>query len=137
MSAIQRGLYVTIGAADYAAEKIGEIPAVSKFVEQSKKLSEKSVLDRARELEPKLREQTADLQKRGEKAVKRLREQGEELRKQVQNFPKDARKQLQELPATARKQVTEIRERITKPAATNGAKKPATAKATKSPTAVS
>ena len=59
-----------------------------------------------------------------------------ELRKQIQSFPTDARKQLQELPATARKQVSEIRERFTKPAGTNGAKKQTTAKA-KSTTAVS
>jgi hypothetical protein len=129
MSVIQRGLYVTIGAADLAAEKFGEIPAVSKFVEQSKKLGEKSVLDRAREIEPKLREQVAELQARGEKAAKRFAKQREELRKQIQSFPTDARKQLQELPATARKQVSEIRERFTKPAATNGAKKTTTAKA--------
>src|SRR5712692_7402944 len=132
MSTIQRGLYVTIGAADLAAEKLGEIPAVKQFVEQSRKLGEKSVLDRAREIEPKLREQVADLAKRGEKAAKRFQKQREELRKQIQSFPTDARKQLQELPANARKQVSEIRERFTKPAGTNGAKKPATAKATKS-----
>ena len=51
MSAIQRGLYVTIGAADFAAEKVREIPGVAKFVEESKKFGEKSVLDHAREIE--------------------------------------------------------------------------------------
>ena len=87
MSAIQRGLYVTIGAADFANEKVREIPAVAKFVEQSKKFGEKSILDFARELEPKLREFSTELQTRGEKAVARLREQSGEVRKQIENFP--------------------------------------------------
>jgi len=135
MSAIQRGLYVTIGAADLAAEKVREIPGVSKFVEQSKKFGEKSVLDHARELEPKLREFSTDLQSRGEKAVARLREQSDEVRKQIQNFPTDARKQLKEFPDTARKQLSDLRGLINRTSETP-AKKPA-AKATKAPSAVS
>jgi len=135
MSAIQRGLYVTIGAADLAAEKVREIPGVSKFVEQSKKLGEKSVLDHARELEPKLREFGTELQTRGEKAVARLREQSDEVRKQIQSFPTDARKQLKEFPDTARKQLSELRGRINR--TETPAKKPAAAKATKAPSAVS
>src|SRR5437667_202259 len=87
----------------YLSQKVREIPGVSKFVEQSKKFGEKSVLDHARELEPKLREFGTELQTRGEKAVARLREQSDEVRKQIQNFPTDARKQLKEFPDTARK----------------------------------
>jgi hypothetical protein len=135
MSAIQRGLYVTIGAADLANEKVREIPAVAKFVEQSKKFGEKSVLDFARELEPKLRDLSTELQARGEKAVARLRELGDDVRKQVQNFPTEARKQINEFPATARKQVSELRGLINRTPETP-AKKPA-AKATKAPSAVS
>ena len=135
MSAIQRGLYVTIGAADFANEKVREIPAVAKFVEQSKKFGEKSILDYARELEPKLRELSTELQARGEKAVLRLREQGDEVRKQLQNFPTDARKQIKEFPTTARKQVSELRSLINRTPETT-TKKPA-AKATKAPSAVS
>src|SRR5687768_1858275 len=131
MSAIQRGLYATIGAADLAGEKVREIPAVAKFVEQSKKFGEKSIIDFARELEPRLRELSTELQKRGEQAVARLREQGDEVRKQIENLPTEARKQIKEFPTTARKQVSELRSLINgtsedKPAA----KKPA-AKATK------
>jgi hypothetical protein len=136
MSAIQRGLYVTIGAADLAAEKVREISGVSKFVEQSKKFGEKSVLDHARELEPKLREFGTDLQARGEKAVARLREQSDEVRKQIQNFPTDARKQLKEFPDTARKQLSDLRGLVNRTPGTT-AKKPAAAKATKATSAVS
>jgi vacuolar-type H+-ATPase subunit H len=146
MSAIQRGLYVTIGAADLAAEKVREIPGVSKFVEESKKFGEKSVLDHAREFEPKLREFGTELAARGEKAVARLREQGDEVRKQIANLPTDARKQIKEfpttarkqikeLPTTARKQVSELRGLINRTPASS-ARKPA-AKATKAPSAVS
>jgi|SRR5947208_10884881 len=131
MSAIQRGLYVTIGAADLAAEKLG----LQKVVEQSRKLGEKSVLDHARELEPKLREFGEELQARGEKAVTRLREQSDEVRKQIQNLPADARKQLKEFPDTARKQLSELRGLINRTPETT-ARKPA-AKATKAPSAVS
>ena len=136
MSAIQRGLYVTIGAADLANEKVREIPAVAKFVEQSKKFGEKSIIDFARELEPKLRDLSTELQARGEKAVARLREQGDEVRKQIQDFPTEARKQINELPATARKQVSELRSLINRTPKDTAAKKPA-AKATKAPSAVS
>jgi hypothetical protein len=135
MSAIQRGLYVTIGAADLAAEKVREIPTVSKFVEQSKKLSDKSVLDHARELEPKLRELREELATRGEKAVKRLRAQSEDVRKQIQNFPADARKQLKEFPDTARKQLSELRGLVNRTPETPAKK--TTAKPTKAPSAVS
>jgi len=131
MSTIQRGLYVTIGAADLAAEKLG----VTKFVEQSRKFSEKSVLDHARELEPKLREFGVELQNRGEKAVARLREQSDEVRKQIQSFPADARKQIREFPDTARKQLSDLRGLINRTPETSG-RKPA-AKATKAPSAVS
>jgi hypothetical protein len=135
MSAIQRGLYVTIGAADLAAEKVREIPGVSRFVEESKKFGEKSVLDHARELEPRLRELSTELQQRGEKAVARLREQSDEVRKQLQSFPADARKQLREFPDTARKQLSDLRGLINR-APQTPARKPA-AKATKAPSAVS
>jgi hypothetical protein len=135
MSAIQRGLYVTIGAADLAAEKVREIPGVSRFVEESKKFGEKSVLDHARELEPKLREFGTELAARGEKAVARLREQGDEVRKQIASLPTDARKQIKELPTTARKQVSELRGLINRTPSTT-ARRPA-AKATKAPSAVS
>ena len=135
MSAIQRGLYVTIGAADLAAEKVREIPGVSKFVEQSKKLGEKSVLDHAREIEPKLREFGTELANRGEKAVARFQKQSDEVRKQIQNFPTDARKQLKEFPDSARKQLSELRGLINRTPETTS-KKPA-AKATKAPSAVS
>ena len=136
MSAIQRGLYVTIGAADLASEKVREIPAVAKFVEQSKRFGEKSILDYARELEPRLRDLSTELQVRGEKAVQRLREQGDEVRKQIQSFPTDARKQIKEFPTTARKQVSELRSLINRTPEETTARKPA-AKATKAPSAVS
>lgn len=135
MSAIQRGLYVTIGAADLAAEKVREIPGVAKFVEESKKFGEKSVLDHAREIEPKLREFGTELANRGEKAVARLREQSDEVRKQIANLPTDARKQLKEFPDNARKQLSELRGLINGTPETT-TKKPA-AKATKAPSAVS
>src|SRR5919205_3575426 len=108
MSAIQRGLYVTIGAADFAAEKVREIPGVAKFVEESKKFGEKSVLDHAREIEPKLREFGTDLANRGEKAVARLREQSDEVRKQIAGLPTETRKQLKEFPDNARKQLSDL-----------------------------
>lgn len=120
MSAIERGLYVWVGAADLAVEKIGEIPAVQKIVERSRQLGEKSVIERAREIEPKLRERADELQVRGEKVVKRLRKEAKQVRKQIQSFPEDARKQLKEFPTTARKQVGEVRGRIQKAVSRTG-----------------
>ena len=114
MSTIERGLYVTVGAADLAVEKIGDIPAVQKIVERTKQLGEKSVIDRAREFEPKMRERADKLQVRGEKVVERLRKDAKQVREQIQSLPEDARKQLKELPDNARKQATELRERLEK-----------------------
>lgn len=125
MSAIERGLYVAVGAADLAVEKVQEIPVVKQVVKRTSELREKSIIDQARELEPKLREQAKELAARGEKIVDRVRKDAKELGQQVREFPTEARKQVREFPDTARKQVedfrtdarkqvTEIRGRITK-----------------------
>lgn len=133
MSAIERGLYVWVGAADLAVEKIRTNPVVEKVRERSRRLGEKSIIERARDIEPRLRERSDELQARGEKVVKRLRGEAEQVRKQIQTLPDDARKQLKELPSTARKQVDEVRGRIQKAVTRNGAttekKSPAAAKA--------
>jgi mRNA-degrading endonuclease RelE of RelBE toxin-antitoxin system len=129
MSAIETGLYVAVGAADLAAEKVRELPAVKEIVERTSKIRETSLFDQAREIEPKARKQAKELQARGEAVVARirkdvprnLREFGEQVQKQTKEFPTEARKQLselpeqfRELPETARKQVAELRETLEK-----------------------
>jgi F0F1-type ATP synthase membrane subunit b/b' len=137
MSAIERGLYVTVGAADLAAEKVRELPAVKFVVERTNKIRQTSLIDQAREIEPKVRKQAKELQTRGEDVVKRVRADAKELRKQIREFPGEARKQIQELPDSARKQATELRDNARKQASElrervekafnrgNGAAKPA------------
>jgi heparin binding hemagglutinin HbhA len=149
MSAIETGLYVAVGAADLAAEKVRELPAVKEIVERSSKLRETSLIDQAREIEPKVRKQAKELQARGESVVARIRkdvprnfrEFNDKATKQLKDFPTEARKQFEELPENARKQVAEIRGTIekrfgretAKPAAKTSAAKPkATATAPKS-----
>ena len=112
MSVIERGLYVAVGAADLAAEKVRELPAVKALREQRTKLRETSMIDQARELEPKLRKQYAELAARGEGVIERVRTEAKDLTEQLRDFPAEARKQLQDLPETTRKQVTELRDRI-------------------------
>lgn len=128
MSVIERGLYVTVGAADLAVEKVGQLPVVKKVVEQTKELGSKSLLERAREIEPKARARAEKLSVRGEKVVQRLRKDAKQVRKQIEALPDDARKQIKEFPATARKQVSEFRGQVEKRISrTNGksASKPA------------
>ncbi len=136
MSAIERGVYVTVGAADLAAEKVRELPAVKFVVERTSKLRETSLIDQAREIEPKVRKQASELSKRGEKVVKQLRTEAKERREKIREFPAEARKQIQELPENARKQVetirtdarkqvTEIRGRIEKVLGRDNGKAPA------------
>jgi hypothetical protein len=109
MSAIERGLYVTVGAADLAVEKVRELPPVKVVVERTSKLRQTSIIDQARDIEPKLRKQAKELAARGEKVVKRVRKDAKDFRKQVREFPTEARKQIQEFPDTARKQVESFR----------------------------
>lgn len=108
MSAIERGLYVAVGAADLAVEKVQQLPVVKNFIE----LRERSIIDQARELEPKLRRQAKELAARGEKVVERVRTDAAQFGKQVRDFPAEAGKQLREFPETARKQVTDFRGRF-------------------------
>lgn len=121
MSAIERGLYVAVGAADLAAEKVRELPAIKEFVERTNKIRETSLIEQAREIEPKVRQQAKELQTRGEEVVSRLRKEAKEFGSQAREFPEQARKQLQEFPdklqefpETARKQAVELRDRIEK-----------------------
>ena len=109
MSAIERGLYVAVGAADLAVEKVQQLPVVKQIVERTSELREKSIIDQAREIEPKLRKQAKELATRGEKVVERVRKGGQDLQKQVREFPTEARKQIREFPDNARKQVDTIR----------------------------
>lgn len=134
MSAIERGLYVWLGAADLAVEKVGESVVVQKLRERTRRLGEKSIIDRAREIEPRLRDRTEELSTRGEKVAKRLREEAKQVQGQLKSFPDDARKQLTDFPTTARKQVDEVRGRIQKAIGRDGDTKPkpaAKAEATK------
>ena len=116
MSAIERGLYVTVGAADLAAEKVRELPAVKFVVERTSKLRETSLIDQARDIEPKVRKQAEELQARGEQVVARIRKDAKDFQQQVKDFPEKARKELQEFPDTARKQATELRDNARKQA---------------------
>lgn len=116
MSAIERGLYVTVGAADLAAEKVRELPAVKFVVERTNKIRQTSLIDQAREIEPKVRKQAKELQARGENVVKRVRADAKDLCNQIREFPDQARKQIQDLPENARKQATELRDNARKQA---------------------
>ena len=131
MSAIERGLYVAVGAADLAVEKVQQIPGVKQVVEAAGELRQKSIIDQARDIEPKLRKQAKELATRGEKVVDRVRKDAKDFQKQVREFPTEARKQIRDLPdksrkqvetlrTDARKQVTEIRTRIQKRVGRNG-----------------
>lgn len=114
MSAFERGLYVAVGAADLAAEKVRELPAVKIVVERTNKIRETSLIEQAREIEPKVRQQAKDLQARGETVVNRIRKDAKDFGQQVREFPVEARKQLQDFPDAARKQATEFRGRVEK-----------------------
>ena len=114
VAAIERGFYVAVGAADLAGEKIRELPPVKIVVERTNKLRSTSIIDQAREIEPKFRKQAKELQARGENVMKRVREEAKDFGQQLREFPTEARKQLQDFPDTARKQATEIREAIEK-----------------------
>ena len=114
MSAIERGLYVTVGAADLAAEKVRELPAVKFVVERTSKIRETSLIDQAREIEPKVRKQAEELQARGEQVVQRIRKDAKDFQQQLKEFPEKARKEFQGFPDNARKQATELRERVQK-----------------------
>ena len=116
MSAIERGLFVTVGAADLAAEKVRELPAVKFVVERTSKIRETSLFDQARDIEPKVRKQAEELQARGEQVVARIRKDAKDFQQQLKDLPEKARKELQEFPDTARKQVTELRENAQKQA---------------------
>lgn len=135
MSTIERGLYVAVGAADLAVEKVQQLPVVKQIVERTSELREKSIIDQAREIEPRLRKQAKELATRGEKVVERVRKDAKDFQKQVREFPSEARKQIREFPdnarkqvdtlrTDARKQVTDIRDRIQK-AVSRGNGKPA------------
>lgn len=139
MSAIERGLYVTVGAADLAAEKVRELPAVKFVVERTSKIRETSLIEQARDIEPKVRKQAEELQARGEQVVARIRKDAKDFQQQLKDLPEKARKEFQEFPDNARKQATELRERVEKavrrengtpPAAAKPASKTSTAKAT-------
>jgi len=110
VSAIERGLYVAVGAADLAAEKVRELPAVKIVVERTNKFRNTSIIDQAREIEPKVREQAKELQARGEKVVERVRTDAKKFGDQVREFPTEARKQIQEFPTNARKQAESFRD---------------------------
>lgn len=110
MSAIERGLYVAVGAADLAAEKVRELPAVKIVVERTNKLRNTSIIDQAREIEPKVREQVKELQTRGEKVAKRVRSDAKKFGEQVREFPTEARKQIEQFPENARKQAETFRD---------------------------
>lgn len=110
MSAIERSLYVAVGAADLAAEKVRELPAVKIVVERTNKFRQTSIIDQAREIEPKVREQAKELQVRGEKVVKRVRTDAKKFGEQVRDFPTEARKQIEQLPDNARKQAESLRD---------------------------
>jgi dsDNA-specific endonuclease/ATPase MutS2 len=126
MSAIERGFYVAVGAADLAAEKVQELPVVKQVIERTSELRRKSIIDQAREIEPRLRKQAKELQERGEKVVKRVRQEAKDLQKQVRELPTSARKQAETLRTDARKQVSEIRDRLQKAVGRgNGRAKPA------------
>jgi dsDNA-specific endonuclease/ATPase MutS2 len=116
MSAIERGLYVTVGAADLAAEKVRDLPAVKFVVERTSKLRDTSLIEQAREIEPKVRKQAEELQARGEQVVARIRKDAKDFQQQVKDFPEKARKEIQEFPDTARKQATELRDNARKQA---------------------
>ena len=90
MSAIERGLYVTVGAADLAAEKVRELPAVKFVVERTNKVRETSLIDQAREIEPKVRKQAEELQARGEKVVKRVRKDAKDFQQQLRSSRRGA-----------------------------------------------
>ncbi|HYZ92945.1 MAG TPA: hypothetical protein VFA34_11240 [Actinomycetota bacterium] len=136
MSAIERGLYVAVGAADLAVEKVQQIPVVKQIVERTSELRQKSIIDQAREIEPRLRKQAKELATRGEKVVERVRKDAKDFQQQVREFPTEARKQIREFPDTARKQVetfrtdarkqvTDIRGRIQKAVGRGNGSKPA------------
>ncbi len=125
MSAIERGLYVAVGAADLAVEKVQQLPVVKQIVDRTSELRQKSIIEQAREIEPRLRKQAKELATRGEKVVDRVRKDAKDFQQQVREFPSEARKQIRELPdnarkqvdtlrTDARKQVTDIRDRIQK-----------------------
>ena len=136
MSAIERSFYVAVGAADLAGEKIRELPPVKVVVERTNKLRETSIIDQAREIEPKVRKQAKELQLRGEKVVKRVRKDANDFQQQLREFPGEARKQIQDLPESARKQATEFRGRIEKRLGRDNGK-PAPKTSTKSTAAAS
>ena len=114
MSAIERGFYVAVGAADLAGEKIRELPPVKVVVERTNKLRQTSIIDQARDIEPRVRKQAKELQARGEVVVKRVRDEAKDFQQQLREFPGEARKQIQDLPENARKQATELRDRLEK-----------------------
>lgn len=99
---LKRGVFVTVGAADLAAEKVREIPVVQK-------VRERSALDQLRNFEPKLRRQADELSKRGEQTVERAKTRLSDARTRIKHLPDDAAKQLKQFPSDARKQVTELR----------------------------
>jgi ElaB/YqjD/DUF883 family membrane-anchored ribosome-binding protein len=140
---LKRGVYVAVGAADLAAEKMRDIPVVQQ-------VRGRSLLDAARDIEPKLRKRADELSKRGEQSVERLRTRVDQARtqvkqlpdeaaKQIKEFPTEARKQVVEFRTDARKQVRELRTRLEKALSTNGstAAKPAARKPTGSQTKAS
>lgn len=128
MSTIERGLYVAVGAADLAAEKVRELPAVKVVVERTNKLRQTSIIDQAREIEPKVRKQAKELQARGETVVGRVRRDAKDFAEQVRGLPAEARKQISELPDSARKQASDLRTRVEKRLGRdNGTKKAAPA----------
>ncbi len=133
MSAIERSFYVAVGAADLAGEKIRELPAVKVVVERTSKIRQTSIIDQAREIEPKVRKQAKELQARGETVVQRVRDEAKDFQQQLREFPGEARKQIQDLPETARKQANEIRDLLEKRLGReNGKAKPAPKTSTKS-----
>ena len=126
MSAIERGLYVTVGAADLAAEKVRELPAVKFVVERTSKIRETSLIDQARDIEPKVRKQAEELQARGEQVVARIRKDAKDFQQQAEGLPGEAparssrssrttlASRSTELRENARKQATELRDRVQK-----------------------
>jgi polyhydroxyalkanoate synthesis regulator phasin len=112
MSVIEQSVYVAVGAADAAAERVRELPAVKAVRERAVKFRETSLIDQAREIEPKVRKQAKDLAGRGETVVERARSRAKDFGGQLKDFPAEARKQAEELPKTARKRIEDLPKQI-------------------------
>lgn len=103
--AIERTVYVLVGATDVAVERVLTLPVV-------RELRRGFLLEQARELEPKARKQVDELQQRGEEAVVELRRRGRSANERIRELPDDARKQARDLGGDARRQLQEAQARV-------------------------